>query len=362
MLNKVCCTAIIGLMMMPLLSGCAGSGSHDTPSAKAITHPSSVNSVANYNVVDITANNLAQNVVPEQVTPVSLTPVTVPDVPILAGDTLRITVYERSDGGTFAPISIGGSVFPSVMVDNNGSITLPYVGSLNVAHSSLASAATMIRNALVHQQLAVGPQVEIEFVTTPGHSVVVAGDVKTPGRVPTIGGKIDVLDAISRSGGPAQISNATDIVVHRADGQSVELPYTQLLLSPLEVTDGDQILALANARRFVAMGAVLKPGQIDMTARRTSLLDALGMAGGLDDMQADRTHVFVFRLTNPDTNPRPTVYRFNMSRGESLFLARMFPIQPNDGIVVSHSGLHDFEKFTTPFLQVLTMMRFMHPI
>ena len=361
MLNKVCCTRAAGLMMLLLLGGCAGAGSHDAPSAKAITHPSSVNSVANYNVVDITADNLAQNIVPEQVTPVSLSPVTVPDVPILPGDTLRITVYERSDGGTFAPISIGGSVFPSVMVDNNGSITLPYVGSLMVAHASLANAATMIRNALTRQQLAVGPQVEIEFVATPGHSVVVAGDVKTPGRVPTIGGRVGVLDAISRSGGPAQISNATDVVIHRADGSTVELPYTQLLLAQLELTDGDQVVALANARRFVAMGAVLKPGQIDMTARRTSLLDALGMAGGLDDTQADRTHVFVFRLNTAETDPRP-VYRFNMSRGEALFLARMFPILPNDGIVVSHSGLHDFEKFTTPFLQIMTMMRFMHPI
>ncbi|CAM3890397.1 Capsule polysaccharide export outer membrane protein CtrA family protein [Castellaniella denitrificans] len=126
-----------------------------------------------------------------------------------------------------------------------------------------------------------------------------------------------------------------------------------------------EIILDRNRQRFVAMGAVVKPGLHDFPAPNPSLLEALGVVGGLRDSTSDATGVFVFRLTDPASaspaaapgKPVAQVFRLNMEDPSALFLARQFLVQPEDAIYVTNAGVYEWQKIISPIVQVLVLGR-----
>ena len=271
---------------------------------------------------------------------------------IAPGDVLNIVIFERSDGGLFAPASTGGSSFPAVRVDEGGAVTLPYAGRVQVARLSLAQAAARITGAL--SGTAVDPRVHVQLASSTHHSVLVSGEVRTPGRVTLLDGPLTVLDAVARAGGPTQPPQALDAVIY--GGQAPRrLSYLELLSQPsLRLAAGEQVILEPNERRFLVMGSVLRPGVQTMTFARMSILDALGAAGGLNDHTADPAGVFVFRPST-DTAVQPAVFHLDMSLGEAMLLAHSFAVLPNDIVYVSNAPIWEVQKVVAPFIHLLSL-------
>lgn len=334
------------------LSGC-GITARSGPTAGAILSPDSP--TVPYELVELSPSTLRPFALSPRRAPAPGATIPSTNLALAAGDILRVVIFERSDGGLFSAMTAGGSIFPGVRVSEAGTISLPYAGTLRVAGYDLARVENAIRGALDGK--AADPQVHVELVANPSHAVLVAGEVKTPGRVTTLEGPLSVLEAITRAGGPSMPTHAVDVLI-RSGGTVTQMPYLQMASrSPIFLKRGDEVIVEANQTRFLAMGAVLRPGAINITSLRLSLLDGVGLAGGLSDQAASPSGVFVFRLQERNSNVEPLVVHVDFSKPEGFFLARQFALLPDDAIYVTNSPVYEVQKFISPIISTLVIGR-----
>lgn len=340
------------LALLPLLAmGSCGFTPRSGPTASAIL--SAEGDIA-YEVVEVTAASIAPYAMPARgaIETGPQSSARAVEYAIAPGDVLNVVIFERSDGGLFAPAASGGTNFPALRVDASGSVALPYAGRVRVGGLSLAAAAERVTGALA--QIAVDPRVHVQLVSSVSHSVLVTGEVRTPGRITLLDGPLSAVDAIARAGGPSQAAHGLDVVI-RNQGATRRIPYQTLLAhAGTGVGRGDQIFLEARERRFLTLGAVQRPGLQPMTLARISLLDGIGLAGGLNDERASPSGVFVFRLPEirEATPIRSTVFHFDMRRGETMLLAQLFALREDDVVYVSNAPLWEVQKAVAPFLRL----------
>ncbi|MDQ2147701.1 polysaccharide biosynthesis/export family protein [Alcaligenaceae bacterium C4P045] len=352
---------IIGIAIIGL-SGCAGSLlSGAGPSISAIT---SNGEATPYTLVDLSAQTIAPYMrMPERELVRTVAATTAPDVMLVPGDTLKVMITD--DGGSertiFAPLAQGGTVFDHVRIDSGGRISLPYVGSQEVAGKTLGGVERVIRNAIKGR--ATEPQVHVELVGDLSGSVLVAGAVKAPGRFSALQGPLTLLDAINRAGGPVMEPHLTRVVL-RTGTQATVFNYEELLAGNNRIVPPHSEIVVERARkRFVAMGAVAQPGLHDLPSNNPSLLEVLGVAGGLSESSADASGVFVFRMSDSAADGslpnegKPEVFRLNLKNPEAIFIARQFLVQPEDAIYVTNAAVYEWQKVITPIVQVLVLGR-----
>ena len=92
-------------------------------------------------------------------------------------------------------------------------------------------------------------------------------------------------------------TNALEVVVRR-NGQVILTAQLSDLLAggDIPVQKGDEIVVRISPRLYTVLGAVQKAGNVELPKHNISLLEALGNVGGLTDMRANKTGVYVFRL------------------------------------------------------------------
>ncbi|MBU9478460.1 polysaccharide biosynthesis/export family protein [Burkholderia multivorans] len=282
-----------------------------------------------------------------------------PEVRLMPGDVLKVMISDDSgaDKTLFAPLAQGGTVFGQVRVDTKGKITLPYLGTESVRGATLAETENIIRRGLKGR--AMEPQVHVELQGDLSRSVLVAGAVKSPGRFSASQGPLTILDAINLAGGPVLEPYLTTVTLRT--GKAVQNYNYQDLLAGgnLSVPPNSEIVLERARKRFVAMGAVTKPGLHDFPSATPSLLEVLGSVGGLNEHMANPSGVFVFRLVdNPDSaTPEAEVFRLDMREPVSMFLAKKFSVQPDDTVYVTNAPVYEMQKIITPIVQVLLLGR-----
>ena len=350
----------VALWRVLLLLVLAGCGTARTgPNTSAILEPEP--GAANYDLLHLSVSNIAPFLPTARAQPAVSSGRQASRAPALAlapGDVLRVTIYERSDGGLFAPMTTGGSVFQGVRVDDAGMVSLPYAGRLRVGGMRLSQVSASVKAALAGK--AVDPEVHVELVANPSHAVLVAGEVKTPGLVTTADSALSATEAIARSGGPSLPAHLVNVAIR--SGRSVRrLPYLQLLSDPaIYLQRGDQVVVEATKAQFVAMGALTKPGLQDMAKPGMTLLEGMAQAGGLNDNAANPRGVFVFRIRQAEirqAEPRPLVVHLDFSRADSVFLARQFALLPDDAVYVTNAPVYEFQKVIAPLVQALIIGR-----
>src|SRR5207253_2538034 len=96
------------------------------------------------------------------------------------------------------------------------------------------------------------PQVYVELVADRSSTVLVTGEVKSPGRFSALEGPLTIIDAINHAGGPVRPPYQTDVVLRR--GKSVK----RMPLSSIEggrniqLQRGDEIVLEPSFRVFNA--------------------------------------------------------------------------------------------------------------
>lgn len=351
-------TAILALPVV--LSGCGSLLSAAGPSRAAISMNADEQ---NYTLVDLSAATIAPYMrLPEKAPVSSIALPDVPEIRLVPGDVLRVMVADSvEEGGLFAPLATGGTVFEHIRVDNKGTISLPYGGRIGVRGLTLSDVEALIRRKLA--PITTDVQVQVGLTGDLSGSVLVAGAVKSPGRFSALEGPLTLLDAINRAGGPIMEPHLIRVVV-RTGKAAYNFNYEDLLSGKNQVVPPGAEIVLERARkRFVAMGSVGDPGLHDLPSNNPSLLEVLGSVKGLNDAKADASGVFVFRLTEPEPNapesagPRAEVFRLNMKEPAAMFIARQFLVQPEDAIYVTNAAVYEWQKIITPIVQVLVLGR-----
>ncbi|MFO1159589.1 MAG: polysaccharide biosynthesis/export family protein [Reyranellaceae bacterium] len=267
------------------------------------------------------------------------------------GDALKVRIFERYAGNIFPTIQASSSDLGVQRVSEEGTISVPFVGTVQVAGLDLPQIERKIVQQLGNK--AQDPEVIVEFDTVRGQTVVVSGDVKKPGRQSLLEGVRTVVDAINQAGGPNGIvgmnstANALEVVVRRGGQVILTAQLSDLLAGgDIPVQKNDEIVVRVSPRVYTVLGAVQKSGNVELTKYNLTLLEALGNVGGLSDQRANKTGVYVFRMGDLLTNPtaRARVFRLDLFQPVSIFVAQQFGVQARDVIYVTNAPLYEYDK------------------
>lgn len=279
-------------------------------------------------------------------------------VAVAPGDVLKVRIFEPYEGSIFPTIQRPGADLGNQRVTDEGTINVPYVGTVAVAGFDLSQIEQRIASQLKGK--AQDPQVIVEFVSDRSHTVMVSGEVKNPGRVSLLEGTRSVVDAINRAGGPFNMAAAQLEVVVRRRGQVIlTAQYADLLAGgDIGIQKNDEIVVRPNSRIFTVLGAVQKSGNVDLTKSNMTLLEALGQVGGLTDERANKTGVFVFRLGEIQTKPgeRARVFRLDLGQPVSIFVAQQFGMQTRDVVYVTNAPLYEYNKILTAIYRTFSIV------
>jgi polysaccharide export outer membrane protein len=352
---------VVAGCLLLLLAGCTAVP-RSGPAEMMITEHAA--DLAGFTMITVSADNVTQY----RLQPKADTAGTggIPDAPrvqLSAGDVLSVKISESKVGGLFAPLAAGGTPFEGVRVNYDGTISLPYAGKLKVAGLDTQRVEQLIKTKLAG--ITFEPQVFVTLVSDRGSSVLVGGDVKNPGRFSMMEGPLTLIDAINRAGGPAKPAYQEDVVVRRGSKVARVALADVMDGRNSQLNPGDEVILEPNVKVFNALGAVSRRGQVDFSKRDPSLLDCLSMVGGLDNQVSSTTGVFVFRLHEPhawldaDNHWRegPVIFRFNMAKPETMFLAQAFAMQPDDTIYVTNATSIELMRSLQPIAMTLATVR-----
>lgn len=267
------------------------------------------------------AFTLAQAPVQDQTPPTKPDP-SKPDQPTVhyrigPQDQLKITVFgEEGLDNTY-------------IVDAGGSITFPLINRIMAAGLTEAEFQDRIRAKLADGYLK-NPQVRVEIFAYKSQSVMVGGEVRSPGRVP-MAGTMTLPEALAAAGSPKETASNEVIVTHAKkpgpDGavatDSIHVNLNDLKLGKtgqdIFLQDGDTIF-VPEAQRFYISGQVRNQGSY-ILAPGLTVQQAIAMAGGLTDRGSDK-RVNATRMVN--------------GKPKDLKLQLEDKVQPNDVINVGN--------------------------
>ncbi|HXE17485.1 MAG TPA: polysaccharide biosynthesis/export family protein [Stellaceae bacterium] len=352
MLCAALCVAVAGCSFMPIQG----------PTVREINDAPATN--ANFRVIKLTPAVLGQL---RQVRPPSLVRTFGNDLPapirtINRGDVLAVTIWAASDGSSAAPtpgtpplstqVGIQATSVPPQMVNARGDITVPFVGQIRVAGRSTVDAQRAIVRRLQGQ--AVKPQALVTIVNEQSNLVSVIGDVRHPDQYPLGVNGTRVLDAIAHAGGSVAPAFDTIVQLTRHETQR-RVRLSQLLADPSEnifLEPGDVLYLLHDPEFVAVLGAIKNNMRVEFNAERLTLAEVISQSGGLLDLQAEPTGVFVFRLApadlvealttghapaKPDPTLVPVVFQNDMRDPQGIFLAQAFDMRNKDIVFVANT-------------------------
>lgn len=186
---------------------------------------------------------------------------------IKPGDTLEISVYGEPDLNKI------------VNVSENGKITYPFIGEIEIAGLSIKEAANKME-ALLRDGYLVNPQVSI-FIKEYARFMIV-GAVRNEGRY-ELKGNLALMDGIALAQGAKDNADLSRVKVVRKKGRGeqeyivdLETQGKSFLLEP-----ADKIIVEEYGKVSV-LGAVTRSDNYHLK-KNTSLFDILALAGGAKD-------------------------------------------------------------------------------
>ena len=285
------------------------------------------------------------------------------------GDVLEVSIWEAppvllfssaagaSSSSLSGASSANATTLPPQMITADGSIYVPFAGTLAVAGKTLPQVEADITQQL--QGKAHKPQVLVRLAANNTAYVTIVGEVVNSTRMPLTPRGEHLLDALAAAGGTRQpVDKITLQVTRGAAVHSLTLdavirdPRQNITLQP-----GDVVTALFQPLSFTALGATGKNEEVNFEAKGISLAQGLARAGSLLDTRSNAQGVFIFRLESPavvDSTETaanappgqiPVIYRLDLTDPRVFFLAQRFPVENKDVLYVANAPAAQLQKF-----------------
>ena len=345
----------------------------DGPSNRAIMGAASADADASFALIDLdyAVSERIKQAAPPALGSLAGAGSNAPTDLIQVGDTLDVAIFEPGGalfGGSSASKGAPGTAtqsLPALVVNRDGTVTIPFAGSVRVAGLTPRQAEQAIHRALVGK--VVSPQVVVAVPQSPSNGVTVLGSVKAPGRVPISANSNTILDVVAAAGGADGPPENILVTITRGD-RTVSAPLVSVYRDAgenIRLSRGDQVNLISRPRRFSSFGALGKINLTDMPTGDLTLTGALSSLGGLDPNAANARSVLVFRFERPEvaralgvTLPEtrkgvPLIYRLNLAEPAGFFTANNFVVQAEDVVYVPRADSAELRKFFE-FVQTVT--------
>jgi polysaccharide export outer membrane protein len=235
-------------------------------------------------------------------------------------DQLRITVFDEPE------------LTNSYRIDSDGFITFPMLNKVAASGITPPELQDRIRSMLASGYIR-NPQVRVEVEGYKSQSVIVSGEVRTPGKL-MMTGSMSLVEALAAAGSPTSAASnevsvsrqrrlANGTVPNENDVEIIRVNLKLLQLGQagrdLQLQDGD-LVNVPKAQTFFITGQVRNSGSLVWEPGMT-VQQAVALAGGLTDRGSDR------RIKADRIMPDGKVVEVSLRLEDK--------VQPNDTIKVS---------------------------
>ena len=199
---------------------------------------------------------------------------------IRSRDTLRFIITDLSE---LSPFYTKGEpyAYGPLDVPEDGRISVPYVGEIQVLERTLSEVSTDLNEKMV--PISKTARAAVARSARIPRTANVIGEVKNPGPVLLERGNLTSLDLLSASGGPTEQEHLYKYTLRR-QGRDYTFDYQGFRQRSFIVEEGDLLSVSTDmSNRFYVMGAINKPTTVPFPVPAPTLADALGAATGLDE-------------------------------------------------------------------------------
>ncbi|OSI13306.1 polysaccharide export protein [Neisseria canis] len=276
------------------------------------------------------------------------------------GDVLNIRVWYHPDLNTPATIGVpssnAGALATTVQnqqsnngiwVNDHGRIFFPLVGEITVTGKTINQVQSELSSRL--RKYIKNPQVEVNVAEFRSQRVSISGSVRQAGQLPITNVPMTLLDAIDLAGGitdqadPQNVKwthNGVDHTISiedlRANGDATQ----NHLLS-----NGDIIYVPSNENSKVfVLGEVTRQSSLRMPPKGITLTEAMSEAGGMDQIHANASGVFVIRNVPSDIEKPIHVYQLNLRDATAYALGNRFKLQTNDVVYITAAPVTRWDR------------------
>lgn len=329
-------------------------------------------------------------------------PVTIEPYRLGTGDGLRLMLAQSVEVDPITGASESTTTAQEMTVRDDGTISIPLVGSVTVAGLTVEDAEAEVFSRLIDAEI--DPTFSLEVSQFNSQRVSVGGAVGEPRIVPLTLNTLDLGQALTAAGGvQAPDPEYASIRIYR-DGRLYQIPLSEFFdrseLQNLPVLSGDAIYvdttydldraqafyesqinvialersgrttalaelsseiglrraalneARSNFQAREALGAVQRDyvyltGEVSDQSRwplpygqQASLADVLYDSGGFDTLTGNPAHIYVLRSATSATNDAAvTAWHLDVRNAVSLTMMPLFEMRPNDIVFIEEQPI-----------------------
>lgn len=271
------------------------------------------------------------------------------------GDVLNVTVWDHPEltipaGGERKPSDAGNWVHP------DGTIFYPYVGVVEVAGRNLREIRQLITKRL--GRYIEDPQVDVSVAAFRSQKVYVSGGVNQPGAYPLTNVPLRLLDVVNQAGGVSEQADWRNVILTR-DGKEYRLSLKEIYekgdkrFNVLLKSDDVVHVSHSEDQKVFVMGEVNKPASLSMGRNGITLAEALAESGGINEMQANATGIFVMRRAEEEGGRFIDLYQLNAKDATAFVLADEFNLQERDIVYVTAAPIARWNRVISQIMPTI---------